>query len=206
MKVLVACEESQTVTIAFRNKGHEAYSCDIQECSGGRPEWHLHGNVLYFLNAGWDLMIAHPPCTYLANAGLHYLKTKPERKEQLKNAFEFVLTLWSAPISKIAIENPVGWLSTNWKRPTQIIQPYYFGDNELKTTCLWLKHLPKLQGKIEVAADISKYKPKPIHTITRKTGEHAGKPYNYYWRQGKSAKERSKTFLGIAQAMAEQWG
>lgn len=181
MKVLIACEESQAVTIAFRNKGHEAFSCDIQECSGGHPEWHLIGDVVYFLNNGWDLMIAHPPCTYLANAGLHYLKTKPERREQLKKAFEFVLTLWSAPIEKIAIENPIWWLNTNWKRPTQIIQPYYFGDNELKTTCLWLKCLPKLQGNVDVASDINKHKPQPIHTITRKTGEHAGKPYNYYW-------------------------
>jgi hypothetical protein len=204
MRVLVACEYSGIVRDAFIAKGHDAVSCDILDTESPGP--HYKGNVLDVLNDGWDLMIAHPPCTYFANAGLHYLKKRPERKEQLYNSFEFVLALWNAPIDKICIENPTGWLNTNWMKPAQIIQPWYFGDPELKTTCLWLKGLSRLFGLIEIAQRPWKYKPQPRHTITRKSGDKAGQPYNYYWRQGKKAKDRAKTFPGIAKAMADQWG
>lgn len=147
MRVLVACEESQVVCKAFRARGHEAYSCDVQPCSGGHPEWHIQDDVLNHISDGWDLMIAHPPCTYFAAAGMHYLQTRPERRILLGESFEFVSKLWLAPIDRIAIENPIGWMNTNWRKPTQIIQPYYFGDNEMKTTCLWLKCLYGSSGR-----------------------------------------------------------
>ena len=199
MKVLIACEFSGIVRDAFRAKGHDAWSCDLLPCEA-EPYYHLQVDVLGILNNGWDLMIAHPPCTYLANAGLHYLRTRPERKKNLEIAYNFILSLWNAPIEKICIENPTGWLNTNWRKPHQIIQPYDFGEPEYKTTCLWLNGLPPLflTGQME--------KPKPIKSIIRKTGKQDGKIYNYYWRQGKTAKARAKTFPGIAKAMAEQWG
>ena len=224
MKVLIACEESQIVCIEFRKKGHEAYSCDILPCSGGHPEWHIQEDVLEVMKwidvvglpfqrlrkqSHWDMMIGFPPCTYLANCGLHYLKTKPERKDQHKKAVEFFLFLYNSNISKIAIENPIGWMNTNWRKPDQIIQPYYFGDAELKTTCLWLKNLKPLKYQLEndlFANRTTVDRPKPYKTILRKTGSKAGQKYNYYFRQNKTAKERSKTFPGIAKAMADQWG
>jgi len=208
MKILVACEESQAVTKELRRLGHEAFSCDLLPCSGGHPEWHLQQDVTGLLKQPWNMIIAFPPCTYFANAGLHYLKTKPERKEQLLKMFNFVLKIWNAPAYYIAIENPVGWLNTNWMKPTQIIQPYYFGDPELKTTCLWLKNLPMLEYKLKddlFGKKTATKRPHPNGYCIRKTGKNAGKKYNYYWRQGKSAKIRSKTFPGIAQTMATQW-
>lgn len=204
MRVLVACEYSGVVRDAFLAKGHDAMSCDILDTESPGP--HYKGDVLDVLNDGWDMMIAHPPCTYFANAGLHYLRTRPERRDLLKSSFEFILSLWNTPIEKICIENPTGWLNTHWRKPSQIIQPWWFGDGQLKTTCLWLKGLPRLSGLIEVAKAPHKHKPTPIKTITRRSGDKAGQPYNYYWRQGKSAKDRAKTFPGIAQAMADQWG
>lgn len=199
MRVLIACEESQTVCKAFRAKGHEAYSCDIIDCSGGHPEWHIKDDVLNHLNDGWDLMIAHPPCTYLCVAGLHYSKKNKDRMLLTNRAAEFFLLLFNSNIKKIAIENPVGYMNTYFRKPDQIIEPYMFGHAERKKTCLWLKGLP-------VLLPISNLKPKPIKTIFRKTGSKAGQPYNYYWRQGKTSKQRSKTFEGIAKAMADQWG
>ncbi len=200
MKVLIACEESQAVCIEFRKLGHEAYSCDIEPCSGGHPEWHLQQDVREVLKQDWDMIIAHPPCTYFANCGLHYLKTKPERQAQLDNAFELLLSIWNSECKKIAIENPNGWLNTNWMKPTQTIQPHMFGHKELKTTSLWLKGLDKLIDTNNVG------KPDPIGFVIRKSGPKKGQKYNYYWRQGKNAKERSKTFTGVAKAMSEQWG
>jgi len=199
MKILVACEESQAVTIELRKLGHEAFSADIQDCSGGYPEWHIKGDVLSIIDAGWDMIIAHPPCTYFANAGLHYLNTRPERRAQLNDAFEFLQAIWNSGCTKIAIENPIGWLNTNWMKPSQTIQPYMFGHKELKTTCLWLKGLDNLVDTDNVG------KPEPLGYVVRKTGPNKGKRYNYYWRQGKNAKQRSKTFPGIAKAMATQW-
>lgn len=202
MKVLVACEESQEVCKAFRLKGHEAYSCDLQPCSGGHPEWHIQDNVTYHLKEGWDLMIAHPPCTYLSRAAGIVLY-REDRLPKTYEAFNFVLQLWNAPIEKIAIENPPGWLSTNWRRWTQKIHPWYFGDCEMKETCLWLKNLPRLNGLIEVALDMKKYHPKPEGSRMGSDGKIKNK---YFMSRVTNAKDRSKTFPAIAKAMAEQWG
>lgn len=202
MKVLIACEESQVVCKAFRARGHEAFSCDIQPCSGGHPEWHIQDDVIYHLSDGWDLMIAHPPCTYFSRAAGIVLY-KPERLKKTHESFEFVKMLWSAAIPKIAIENPPGWLSTNWRRWTQKIHPWYFGDGEMKETCLWLKNLPRLNGLVEIAANRKKYHPVPAGS---RMGSD-GKIKNFYFMtRVQNAKDRSKTFPGIANAMAEQWG
>jgi site-specific DNA-cytosine methylase len=198
LRVLVACEESQAVCIAFRERGFEAYSCDILPCSGGHPEWHIQDDVLKHINDGWDMMIAHPPCTYLCNAGLHYSKKNKERMKMTMEAFDFFIKLYNAPIKNIAVENPVGIISTIFRKPDQIINPFQFGTSERKMTCLWLVGIPKLIPTTDLEV-------KPIKTIIRKTGK-IGKPYNYYWRQGKTSKERSKTFQCIADAMATQWG
>lgn len=198
MKVLVACEFSGIVREAFRARGHDAWSCDLLD-SEKPSDFHWKGDVTNLLKHDWDLIIAHPPCTYLANAGLHYLKTRPERKQCLEAAFEFVKTIWGAPAKKVCIENPTGWLNTHWMRPHQIIQPYFFGTPEFKTTCLWLKGLPPL-----MATNVCD-KPKPKGFVIRKTGK-VGKKYNYHWRESKTAHHRSRTFQCIADAMAQQWG
>lgn len=214
LRVLVACEESQAVTKAFRARGHQAYSCDLQACSGGHPEWHImHDAVEVAYSGCWDLMIAHPPCTYFAAPGMHYLKTRPERIGQLEEAFTFIKALWNAPIERICLENPIGWLNTNWRKPTQKIQPYYFGDPEMKTTCLWLKGLPRLNGLLEVGASPEKFKPKPLgYRVNKNDGYTRG---IYFCDRMKmdvkfdykaAAKLKSKTFPGIARTMAEQWG
>ena len=150
MKVLIACEESQAVTKAFRALGHDAYSCDILPCSGGYSEWHLQGDVFGFIKQGWDLMIAHPPCTYLSVSGARHLynKDKSPNVERYKNqaeALDFVYKLMNTDIQRIAIENPISVISSHIRKPDQIIQPYWFGDSASKSTCLWLKNLPKLQ-------------------------------------------------------------
>lgn len=198
MRVLVACEFSGIVREAFAKRGHDAWSCDLLPTE--IPGKHIQDDVLKHLNDGWDLMIAHPPCTYFANSGLHYLKTKPERKELLQKAYDFLCQLWLASIPQICIENPVGWLNTHWRKPSQIIHPYYFGTPELKQTCLWLKSLPLLKP-IKMLV-----KPEPKGYCLRKSGRNKGHKYYYHWRQGKNAHCRSRTFLCIADAMAAQWG
>jgi len=197
MKILIACEFSGIVRDAFRERGHDAWSCDLLPTE--KEGLHIQDDVLKCLDNGWDLMIAHPPCTYLCVAGLHYSKKNHERMEKTKAAYGFFLNLYNAPIKRICIENPVGVMSTWFRKPDQIINPYDFGTPERKKTCLWLKGLSPLakQTKIKVI---------PKKTIIRKTGKKAGQPYNYYWRQGKSAHDRSRTFGCIAKAMAEQWG
>ena len=221
MKVLVACEESQRVCIAFREKGHEAYSCDIQECSGGHPEWHILGDVLPILNGNtkfitqdgrphyisgkWDIIIAHPPCTYLTVTGNRwfniekYGKKAIKRYEQRKEAIQFFFRIVNAKCDKIAIENPIGIMSTVWEKPTQIIQPFMFGEPFEKKTCLWLKNLPKLNSTKLVI---------PPERIKFKSGKTMPEWYAKLWALPKEEreKERSKTFIGIARAMAEQWG
>lgn len=199
MKILIACEESQAVCIEFRKLGHEAYSCDVQECSGGHPDWHIQGDVVAQLDEDWDMMIAFPPCTHLAVSGACYWDEKQKDGRQ-QGAVDFFMMFADHRCPKIAIENPVGWMNTHYRKPDQIIQPYMFGHHEMKTTCLWLKGLPALVETENVG------RPKPMKQITRKSGRLKGAKYSYYWRQGKSAKERSKTFPGIAKAMAEQWG
>lgn len=221
MKVLVACEESQRVCIAFREKGYDAYSCDIQECSGGRPEWHILGDVLPILNGNtkfitqdgtlheisgkWDMIIAHPPCTYLTVTGNRwfnidkYGKKAIKRYEQRKEAICFFLEIANSDCDKIAIENPVGIMSTVWEKPTQIIQPFMFGEPFEKRTCLWLKNLPNLKPTKIVT---------PPERIKFDSGKTMPAWYAELWHLPKEERERerSKTFIGIARAMAEQWG
>jgi hypothetical protein len=208
MKVLVACEESQVVTIAFRKLGHEAYSCDIQECSGNHPEWHLQQDVIPLLSQNWDLMIAHPPCTYLSYAATGSWN-KPGRLKKRLEALQFFAVLYEAPIERICIENPMGCASPTIAKYTQIIQPYYFGDTESKRTCLWLKNLPKLKHTKQTDMfDICTHVEPKIYAYY-KTGNKIGKPIygNDYCKFSEDrGKIRSKTFQGIANAMANQWG
>lgn len=200
MRVIVGCEYSQIVTMAFREKGHEAYSCDIIPCEGGHPEWHFKDDIFEVLKREkFDMGIFHPPCTYLSIAGYHYSLKDTKRMKKTIEALEFFKALYSANINKICCENPVSMVSTFFKKPSQIIQPWMFGDSEIKTTCLWLKGLPPLLPTTSINV-------KPNGFILRKSGDKKGDKYNYYWRQGKSAKIRSKTFPGIAAAMANQWG
>ena len=213
-RVLVACEESQAVCKAFRKLGHEAFSCDIQPCSGGHPEWHYQHDVFEVLNMGWDLMIGFPPCTYLTVTGARWMWNKDGTKNQKRwddqlKGIQFVRALFESSVPRIALENPIGALSTQWKKPSQIIQPYFFGDEAQKTTCLWLKNLPPLNH----AKVIDLFNSKITHVgkgemVTTSTGKTFSR---WYWETsiGKGAersKLRSKTFPGIANAMAEQWG
>ncbi len=224
MKILIACEESQRVCIEFRKKGHEAYSCDIQKCSGNHPEWHILDNALYVLGGGkvklqngkwltvdrWDLIIAHPPCTYLshANTSGHSLKATPENRiegatiERI-HAMEFFMRCFQAPCEKVAVENPVGIMNSAFRRPDQIIEPYQFAesvdDSEnyvMKRTCLWLRGLNPLKTN-----DL----PKPDNAKLYGKWSN-GKAKNWTESSTRDAGIRSKTFTGIAKAMAEQWG
>lgn len=198
MKVLVACEESQRVCMAFRKRGHEAYSCDIIDCSGGHPEWHIKDDVLKHLNEGWDLIIAHPPCTYLTGAGAANIPKHPERITLGFEAAEFFMKIYNAPCDRICVENPPPMKRFGLPPYTQLIHPYEFGELAIKPTCLWLKGLEKLKPtEVLDKQDIPRYQ-----WICKKTGETkvTTKWYNT------SSKNRSKTFEGIAEAMAEQWG
>ena len=243
MKVLVACEESQRVCTAFRELGHEAYSCDIQECSGGHPEWHIQGDVLEILNPvwiadvvepcwgielctcdkeyhyidKWDLIIAHPPCTYLSAVTTRHLSLKCtpaekviDRLWKVAESAVFFMQLALADCERICIENPMGFMSKLWRKPDQTIHPYYFAESkddienyQKKRTCFWLKNLEPLKHTNNLLP------PEP-YGYTK-----SGKPINFEEAHGKikgincdsnSAKARSKTFPGIARAMAEQWG
>ena len=206
MKILVACEESQAVTIELRRLGHEAYSCDIQECSGGHPEWHIKGDVLPLLNGDcefntmdgerhaisgrWDMIIAFPPCTDLAVSGArHFAKKRADGRQQ--ESIDFFMKFANAHCDMIAIENPVGIMSTRFRKPDQIINPYQFGHPETKKTCLWLKNLQPLEETENVYAYMM--------TLPEKARSRI------HWMGSGHAKERSKTYPGIARAMAEQW-
>ena len=220
INVLIACEESQRVCIEFRKRGFNAFSCDVVECSGGHPEWHIQldcgcvlegaihfttcdGNLHYVYE--WDLIIAHPPCTYLTNTGNRWYsiaKYGDKAKQRLKDRYDsalFFMQFVYATCKHIAIENPIGYMSTFYRKPDQIIHPYMFGDPERKATCLWLKNLPKLEPTNIVEPNIIKYKngkgtDSPWHMDTMKLPP------------SERAKARSKTFHGIAEAMAKQWG
>lgn len=227
MKVLVACEESQAVCNAFRELGHEAYSCDIQECSGKHPEWHILGDVLPIINGDckfttmdgaehevvgeWDLLIAHPPCTYLTVTGNRWFNEErygekaAERKRLREEAAKFFMQFANANCPRIAIENPIGYMSSRFRKPNQTIHPYYFSkyqndeNCERKATCLWLKGLPQLKYVIQFEPQIVYYK--------------NGRKTDSKWHmetirlpKEERTKARSKTFPGIAKAMAEQWG
>lgn len=232
MKILVACEESQRVCEAFRKKGHEAYSCDILPCSGGHPEWHIKGDAVplldgdcqfitmdfepHFITGKWDMILAFPPCTHLASSGARHFKKKREDGRQA-DAVSFFLEMLSADCDKICVENPVGIMSGDYLfqyygippiKPAQIIQPYYFGDPVRKKTCLWLKGLSPLEPTNMVEPDIIKadYANKstsfsgPAWYVTDENGKILS------WKDPRTAQMRSKTYPGIAQAMAEQWG
>lgn len=197
MKILIACEESQRVCIAFRKRGFKAFSCDILPCSGGHPEWHIQGDVLEHLNDGWDVMIAHPPCTYLSHAGCKWLYPKgvlnQERYAKGLEGKEFFLALLNANIPMIAIENPFSSPVYGMPPASQKIQPYMFGHPVQKKTLLWLKGLPNLQVTQIV---------KPEYMRDGKGIQHS----KWFMQHFADAKERSKTFEGIAEAMADQWG
>lgn len=210
IKILVACEESQAVTKEFRELGYEAYSCDLLDCSGGHPEWHIKGDAIKEAYSGkYDLMIAHPPCTYLAVSGNRWLYNKDgskneERWNNQAEALEFVQTLMDAPIKHIAVENPVSVISSNIRKPDQIVQPWMFGDKASKSTCLWLKNLPLLKETDIVEKG-------EFFEWTDKKGNKKRQPKWYYdaLSIAKTPEERrtlrSKTFPGIAKAIAKQW-
>ena len=205
MRVLVACEESQAVTIEFRKRGHQAFSCDTQPESGGHPEWHIQEDVSKLLKRKWDMMIAFPPCTYLCRPGSPYLNVdrygdKATLRYWLREvSIEFFMKLANAPIDKIAIENPVGVMSRYWRKPDQIVNPYQFGDPYQKETCFWLKGLPKL-----VPTDV--VEPEPMHVFPSSNSMPAWFMRASRRPHAERSKIRSKTFPGIAKAMAEQWG
>lgn len=227
MRVLVACEESQAVTKEFRKLGHEAYSCDIIECSGGHPEWHIQGDVLpllngncefwtkdrdgrgvgwHFIQGKWDIIIAHPPCTYMSKAGARWMyptagNISRERLAKAMEAKEFFLKILNADCDRIAIENPRPLKVVELPKPSQVIQPYQFGHSYSKATCLWLKGLPLLEPT-EVLTEYKPYCPSNTGGVTR------GQSYNKGGaiRAADDCVNRSKTFDGIAKAMAEQWG
>lgn len=231
LNILVACEESQAVTIELRLLGHNAYSCDLLKCSGGHEEWHFNCDVFEVIeNRGgilqnghkvslknnWDMMIAHPPCTYLAVSGAQWYyhpedkslpiesrrphPSYPNRASDREEAVAFFLALANVPIERIAIENPIGIISSRWRKPDQVIQPFMFGDEARKTTCLWLKNLPKLTPTNMVGEG---------ERIYFKSGKSHPKWYSDAFVKSKSHEERrtmrSKTFMGIAKAMANQW-
>jgi hypothetical protein len=211
-RILIACEESQAVCIEFRKLGHEAFSCDIQDCSGGHPEWHIVGNAINEAYSNkYDLMIAHPPCTYMSKAGARWMyKTAGNidnnRLEKAIQAKLFFLKLLNAPINHIAIENPTPLKIIQLPLHTQEIQPYYFGDAFSKKTLLWLKNLPKLihNKNIDLFNETKTHSDNficylPSNTGGKKRGQKATKGYS------KNSKQHSKTFTGIAKAMAEQW-
>jgi hypothetical protein len=197
MKILVACEESQAVTKELRQLGHEAYSCDVLPQSGGHEDWHIQHDVLDVVTYGWDMMIAFPPCTHLASSGaMHFAKKREDGRQQ--QGIDFFMALVNAPINKIAIENPIGIMSKTYRKPDQIIQPWQFGDPFQKSTCLWLKNLPLLTPtNIVDKGDFFEW-------VDKKTGKKKRQPMWYYKAIGDGHK-RSKTFPGIAKAMAEQW-
>lgn len=237
MRVLVACEESQAVCKAFRERGHEAYSCDLQECSGGHPEWHIRGDALaalnpkdinatlplddipqivygiefttmdgkhHYFNGKWDLIIAHPPCTYLSNAGACRLFPKKgqlnqERYQKGLDAKAFFMEFYNADCDKICIENPIPTRVYGLPPYSQIVQPYEYGHHYSKKTCLWLKGLPNLQPTDIVTENI-------ISWVSGGSKDNKGNPRKNKGTVYRDAKTRSKTFTGIANAMADQWG
>lgn len=218
MKILVACEESQAVTKELRKLGHEAYSCDVQDCSGGHPEWHIKSDALclidgdcdfktmagdnYAIDGEWDMIIAHPPCTYLTKGGAVRLfaggSVNKERFEHGEEASKFFRRILDARCKRIAVENPVPMKIFNLPKYTQIIEPYFFGDPWRKKTCLWLKGLPPLFPTELVI-------PEGLWVGSTSKRRDPSVTDRYKLKTHRSSKQRSKTFPGIAQAMAEQW-
>lgn len=221
MKILVACEESQAVTVELRRLGHEAYSCDIAECSGGHPEWHIMQDVLPLLNGRcefsttdggkhlvdgkWDMVIAFPPCTHLSSSG-QWAYTKGFKDTSLREeAVKFFIAFAEADCPRIAIENPVGIMSTRLRKPDQIIQPWQFGHKAEKSTCLWLKGLPKLQPEITEKPELDYFEWIDSRTGKKKRMQRWMYDIRCMSDRKKRAAIASKTFPGIAKAMAEQW-
>jgi hypothetical protein len=201
LKVLVACEESQTVCKAFRELGHEAYSCDIQDCSGGHPEWHLKQDVLPLLHQHWDLIIAHPPCTYMSKAGARWMyptagNLSEERYKLSQQAKDFFMEFYNCDCEHVAIENPVPLKVVGLPKPTQSIQPYEFGEPYSKKTLLWLKGLPLLKPT-QILTQHTPWMPSNTGGFSRGHGGSRGIAHD--------PKTASKTFQGIADAMAMQW-
>lgn len=194
MRVLVACEFSGTVRDAFISRGHEAMSCDLLPTE--KPGPHYQGDVMDVIGDGWDLMIAHPPCTYLSRAGARWWGDI-ERQRLADAAAEFVFSLWNAPIGKIAIENPIGQLNKRWRYPDQVIQPHHFGHPFSKATCLWLKNLPPLMSTVLCGSAVPFL---PSNTGGKKRGQKATKGVV------SGGLVSAKTFTGVAAAMADQWG
>lgn len=204
MKILVACEESQAVTIELRKLGYEAFSCDLLPCSGGHPEWHFQQDVFKVIDKGWDMMIAFPPCTDLAVSGAAHFERKRADGSQQKS-IKFFMDLVNAPIEKIVIENPIGIMSGIYREPDQIIQPWQFGDKAQKSTCLWIKNVnPLTSTKIVEKGEFFEW-------VDKKSGKKKKQPLWYYQAllNSKTPEQRrtlrSKTFPGIAKAMAEQF-
>lgn len=202
MRILIACEFSGTVRDAFASRGHDVWSCDLEPTD--KPGNHHQGSVFDILNNDWDMMIAHPPCTYLTVTGNKWFKPEykdrfPTREQDRKDAIEFFMALMNANIPKIAVENPIGIMSTTFRKPDQIIQPWQFGHEASKSTCLWLKGLPLLQHTNVVGKG---------EFVTYKSGKRTAKWYaDAACHDAKTrAKIRNKTFQGIADAMAQQWG
>jgi hypothetical protein len=194
MRVLVGCEYSGVVRDAFRRRGHEAWSCDLL-LDDTRSIFHYQGDVFDMISKGWDLAIFHPPCTYLCSSGLHWNKRVPERAQKTEDAIKFVELLLNAPIQHIALENPIGCISSRIRKPDQIIQPFQFGHAESKQTCLWLKNLPKLLPTNVLLKPLSGHWDNQTPSGQNKVGETKQR-----W------KARSRTYEGIAAAMAKQWG
>lgn len=223
MNILIACEESQAIANAFRKRGFKAYSCDLQECSGGHPEYHIQGDCLSILKTPtkihtcdgkqytipkWDLIIAHPPCTYLTVSGNRWFDVEKygdkaiERQKNREEAISFFMEFTNLDAEHIAIENPIGVMSTTYRKPDQIIEPWMWGDNTTKKTCLWTKNLPQLIPSVTEKPEIE-YK----EWIDPKTGRKKRQAMDSYAAFGKDRqKTRSKTYLGTAEAIAEQWG
>lgn len=198
MLVLIACEYSARVRDAFRARGHDAYSCDLLPTDGD-PKYHFMCDMFELIDtAPWDLMIAHPPCTYLTVSGLHWNKNDPVRAQKTVESLEFIRAILDAKIPKIALENPVGCISTQIRKPDQIIQPYEYGEDASKRTCLWLKGLPKLLGTQYIEPRIVNGKPRWANQTD--SGQNKLGPSEDRW------KLRSTTYQGIADAMARQWG
>lgn len=205
MRVLVACEESQRVTKEFRKRGHEAYSCDLLPCGGGRPDWHIQADALEIVKMNWDMVLAFPPCTHLSVSGARHFEAKRRDGRQYLGIGFFLAFTALDHVPMVAIENPVGIMARYYRKPDQIIQPWQFGDNYQKTTCLWLKGLPDLRPSVTDPPDLEFFE-----YTDKKTGE---KKRQAKWIHdainlppGERSTVRSKTFPGVAEAMAKQWG
>lgn len=219
VRVLVACEESGKVRDAFRARGHDAWSCDLEPCRAD-PAWHIQGDVRPLLRQRWDLLIAFPPCTYLASSGLHWNHRRPGRAEKTEEALAFVREIDAADIPRRAFENPIGCLSTRWREPDQIIHPWMFGHRESKTTCLWLHNLPLIRGTLIAQPDYYVWPDGAVFdgdeaemdalvradVLVARWANQTASGQNRLSPSPTRQRDRSETYSGVADAFAEQWG